>query len=160
MSVTTTKEDLPKMDTSVAADLVTESVLGKRTNAERESAEIIDNDREPHTPSTEPGESRAIKAFPISRGGSRSLSVEPVDATVTSASNSPTRQLSRLVEGERQDEPAPMDVDESALDTTLAVDPALAPLPGSALRAPPLPPRPHRASINNEMMFGKSCRHL
>jgi len=157
MADATIVEEPPKMEIVDTPDAMTESVLGKRTNDEREFAERLDAGCERHTPSTEPSEPRPIKAIPMSRSGSRSLSAEPIEGAAEPALASPTRPLLNLIEETQKDGPMPMDVDESALDaTTSTVDPALIPLPGQSLQAPPLPPRPHRASINNDMMFGKS----
>jgi hypothetical protein len=138
---------------SAAVNPGTESVLGKRTNEERESAEKSDPENGPHTPSTENNESRLIKAIPGSRSGSRSLSAEPGDPLC----QSPTKILPGLVEEESPRQSSGMEVDEDAVALTPSTE--IAPLTAtrnSVSAAPPLPPRPHRASINNGMMFGKS----
>jgi hypothetical protein len=132
---------------------VVESVLGKRTNDERESAEKDDSENRQHTPSTDNSDPRVIKAIPGSRSGSRSLSQEPDGEGLP---RSPAKGLVKLAEEGTSTDTVAMDVDESALAMSPSEEPTLALLTQNSLPAPPpLPPRPHRASINNDMMFGE-----
>ena len=151
-------EEPAALDTSSAGESsVVESVLGKRTNEERESAEKDDIADRQHTPSTDNRDTRVIKAIPGSRSGSRGLSQEPEGESLP---RSPNKGLPNLAEEGTSIDTVAMDVDESALAMTPSDEPTLAPLTQNSLPAPPpLPPRPHRASINNDMMFGE-CTNL
>lgn len=147
-------EEPAVLDNSSAGDgSVVESVLGKRTNEERESAEKDEGENRQHTPSTDNSDTRVIRAIPGSRSGSRSLSQEPDGGGPL---QSPTKGLAKLAEEGTSTDTVAMDVDESALAMSPSDEPLLAPLTQNSLPAPPpLPPRPHRASINNDMMFGE-----
>jgi hypothetical protein len=131
-----------------------ETVLGKRTLEERET--LDDTPLEEQTSTEIKDEIRQIRAIPMGRSASRSLSMEPSDAAA--ASELPSETDKPGSQNEYLPSATAMDVDESAVVMSPMEEPSN-PLQGAdAIKMPPpaLPPRPHRASMNTDMMFGMS----
>jgi hypothetical protein len=139
---------------AIACTTSVETVLGKRTLEERET--LDDTPLEEQTSTEIKDEIRQIRAIPMGRSASRSLSMEPSDAAA--ASELPSETDKPGSQNEYLPSATAMDVDESAVVMSPMEEPSN-PLQGAdAIKMPPpaLPPRPHRASMNTDMMFGMS----